>query len=144
MAAKEAGLTPGIFKHQLGNFHYYLGIPPRSDFLKDKNNLKEFQNKIKSVSQPEDYDEIFDWYLTHAPLEPEGTEGTDQIPFALIQLSREPRELPSLEFKVKEGFDFWEAIKMDAKDLIEIKNYNPHHDLTYGFDGKRIKPIMSA
>jgi len=144
MAAKETGLTPGKFAHQLGNFHYYLGPAPRSDFLRNKKNLETFQNMIKSVSELKDYLEIKNWYLSNAPKETEGTEGTDQIPFALIQMSREPRELPTLEFKVKNNFNFWDAIKMNAKDLIEIKNYNPYPELDYEFDNKIIKPLMAA
>jgi len=144
MAAKETNLTPGIFAHSLGNFHYYLGIPPRSDFLANKKNLKEFKGRIKAASKSEDYLDIKEWYLNHAPFELEGTEGTDQIPFALIQLSREPKKQPVLEFKLNKGFNFWEAIKMDAKDLIEIRDYNPYPKLEYEFNGKLIKPFMSA
>lgn len=144
MAAKETGLNPGKFAHQLGNFHYYLGPAPRSEFLRDKNNLKEFQGMVKEA-KGDDFKKIFKWYLENTPKELEGTEGTDQIPFALLQMAREPKPLPTLEFKVSdEDFNFWEAIKMDAKDLVEIKNYQFHEPLTYSTGGKIVKPVMAA
>ena len=144
MVAKEVGLNAGTLSHIFGNLHYYIGTAPRSEFLRDKKNLEKFQKDFNSISQPKDYLELKDWYLNNAPEELEGTEGTDQIPFTLIQLSKEPKELPSLEFKIKENFNIWDAIKMNAKDLIEFKNYNPHPELEYEFKGKKIKPLMAA
>lgn len=143
MVSKEVGLKPGFFSHMFGNLHYYIGTSPRSEFLRDKKNLKQFQGMFDSISKPSDHIELRDWYLDNAPRELVGTEGTDQIPFALMQMSREPKEMPTLEFKV-EDFDFWETIKMNAKDLIDIKGYNPHSELTYELDGKIIKPLMAA
>ena len=143
MVAKEKGFKPGKFTHMFGNLHYYIGTYPRSEFLRDKNNLKEFQGMFKEATTPEDYLNLKDWYLNHAPRELAGTEGTDQIPFALIQMSREHLKMPTLDFKVKD-FNFWDAIKMNAKDLISINNYNPFDELTYELDGKIIKPLMAA
>ncbi len=145
LASKEKGFNPGRFSHLLGNLHYYLGPSPRSDFLRNKNNLKEFQGKIREAKTSQDYLDIKDWYLSNAPRELEGTEGLDQVPFALIQFSREPRNLPTLEFKVKDkDFDFWKAIDTNVTDLLDIKNYNPHSKLIYELDGKEIKPRMAA
>jgi len=143
MASKEVGLNVGNFKHLFGNLHYYIGTAPRSNFLRDKKNLKEFQGKFNESTTPNDYLDLKDWYLKGAPRELVGTEGTDQIPFALIQFSRNIKEKPTLEFKVKD-FNFWEAIKMDAEDLIEIKNYNPEPELIYNLEDKEIKPLMAA
>lgn len=143
LAAKELGMVPGKFSHHFGNVHYYIGTNPRSDFLRSSENLKEFQGKFNEVSKPEDYLELKEWYLNNAPRELKGTEGTDQIPFALIQLSRDIRKAPSLELTL-EDFNFWEAIKMDAKSLVKINDYHPHEKLIYELDGKEIGPLIAA
>lgn len=144
LVARETGFEPGKFEHQLGNVHFYTGIQPRTNFLRDEKNLEKFQNMVKQAEKPEDYLEIRDWYLKKAPEEPEGTEGLDHIPFALTQLARTPKEKPSLELKLKEGESFWDAIKKDARELVDVHGYNPEPNLKYEHKGKIIKQTMAA
>ena len=144
LVSRETGFEPGKFEHQLGNVHFYTGIQPRTNFLRDEKNLDEFQDMVKKAKKPDDYLEIRDWYLKNAPEEPEGTEGLDHIPFALTQLARTPKEKPSLELKLQDGEGFWDAIKKDARDLRKIRGYNSEDKLTYEYKGKTIEPIMAA
>jgi thymidylate synthase len=147
LMAREANLQPGKFQHLYGNVHFYTGTGERGEFFKDSKNLEEFQKGISEANSSEEYVAIQDWYLHTAPKEPIGTEGTDHIPFVLMQLARDTKKLPNLEWKIDESIDFWKAITMPIDELISIKGYkkSEHHpELAYEFDGKLIKPVMAA
>jgi thymidylate synthase len=124
MVANETDLNPRFFNHSYINVHAYLGVPPRSEFWTDEKNIEEFQERFKEIEKETEYLDLNEWYLKNAPEESEGNERKDHIPFILEQLSKTPRELPSLE--IKEEIPLFDAIKMPVGEYAEVKNYNPH------------------
>ncbi len=124
MVAKEAGLTPRFFHHQTINTHIYLGVAPRSDFWKDEKNVNEFKNNFKDITNKEEYLGLKEWYLKQAPEESDGNKKKDHMPFVLEQLSKEPRESPSLT--IIKDIPLLEAIQLPALEVVELNDYNPH------------------
>jgi len=134
MIANETGYKPRNLTTQLFNAHAYLGVPPRSDFWMESNNVEEFQKKFREVAESKSKDltkylDLREWYLKTAPSESEGNEGKDHVPFILMQLSKMPKPLPRLE--IKSGVPLLDAIEMPAiqteKEMgyAEILGYNP-------------------
>ncbi len=122
MVAKETGLKPRFFNHHFINVHSYLGVPPRADFWADSNNLKEFQEKFREISDTYGYLKLKDWYLAKTPNESSGNERKDHMPFILEQLSKIPRQLPTIELA---NTSLLEAIVMPASEIVKVKNYEP-------------------
>ncbi|MDP3992210.1 MAG: thymidylate synthase [Nanoarchaeota archaeon] len=123
MVANETGFEPRFFNHSYVNVHSYLGVPPRAYFWTDKRNVGEFQKRFKGIEDKSKYLDLRKWYIINAPPESPGNEKKDHIPFILEQLSKTPKELPSI--KIKSGTPLLEAIQMPALDYAEILNYNP-------------------
>lgn len=123
MVAKETGLKPRKFIHTMINTHLYLGVAPRADFWTDNKNVESFKNKFDSIKNRENYLDLKEWYLQTAPAESEGNEKKDHIPFVLEQLSKEPRELPSVELK---DIPLIEAIQNPVGEVVSVEGYNPH------------------
>ena len=125
MVANEKGLQPRFFNHEYINVHAYLGVPPRSDFWIDKNNVEEFQRRfIREVRDLDGYMKLREWYLGNVAPESYGNERKDHIPFILEQLSKSLGELPSLNIRGNIGL--LDAIEMRADDYAEMINYSPH------------------
>lgn len=124
LIAKESELTPRFFNHSYVNVHAYLGVPPRSDFWTNPDNVKEFQHQFTGIDNREGYFKLREWYLKKAPEESNGNEKKDHIPFILEQLSKEPKELPKLKFK--KDVPLLEAIDMPPLEMVNIEGYNPH------------------
>ncbi len=129
MIANETGYTPRNLTTQLFNAHAYLGVPPRSNFWLDSGNVAEFQKRFGKIRKKSEYLDLRDWYLKNAPPESEGNERKDHIPFILEQLSKTPRELPTLE--IQGGVPLLDAIEMPAIDsekeigYAKLIGYNP-------------------
>ncbi|MDP3992189.1 MAG: thymidylate synthase [Nanoarchaeota archaeon] len=125
MVANETGFEPRFFNHSYVNVHSYLGVPPRADFWLNSKNVREFQSRFKEIEVEErsKYPDLRRWYIGNAPAESPGNEKKDHIPFILEQLSKTPKNLPSI--KIKSGTPLLEAIQMPALDYAEILNYNP-------------------
>jgi len=126
MVAEEAGLIPRKFFHSYGNVHTYLGVPPRADFWKEERNVREFQKMFQNVKNREGFLDLRKWYLANAPMESSGNERKDHIPFILEQLSKEPRELPSLKLRKEIITPLLEAINMPVTGAIEVIGYDPY------------------
>ena len=124
LVAKELGLIPRESGHTLINVHIYNGVPPRADFLKNNENLKEFRNKVREATKPEDYMQIRQWYINKAPEEGKLHERKDHIPFVLEQLSKTPLELPRL--KIKSDLPLFEMIERPALEVLELEDYKYH------------------
>ncbi len=120
--AMETDLVPRKFIHTYSNIHIYVGVPPRSTFLADDANLTDLQTKVKGAIRLEDYLDIKEWYLKHAPAESEGNERKDHVPFALEQLSKEPQPLPRLH--IHRG-PLFEIIQKPAKEVLALEGYTP-------------------
>ncbi len=123
MVANETGFAPRFFYHHYNNVHAYLGVPPRSDFWMDEKNVEEFQARFNAVGHRSGYLGLKNWYLKNAPSESEGNERKDHVPFILEQLSKIPREPPTLE--ILGGVPLLDAIEMPAMDYAKLIGYDP-------------------
>jgi thymidylate synthase len=118
--AQEVGLEPRIFIHTFGDSHFYTGLKERSEWY--RNNINELKRKVKSVKINDNYLEILEWVNNNAPRD-EIEERHDHVTAILEQLSREPRQLPTLNITKKpfdkltiddftlEGYDYHPLIK---------------------------------
>jgi len=123
MVAKEAGLIPRFFYHSFKDVHVYIGVPPRSDFWEDENNLREFKIRVNGARNGDDFLFVRDWYLKNVPDEGEIDRGKDHVPDALTQLSYRPKKSPRLELK---DIPLMEAIKLPYREVLSVKGYEPH------------------
>jgi thymidylate synthase len=123
MVAKKFGLNPRNLERLLFNTHLYAGVEERAKFWFDDDNVDDFRKRLEAAKKPEDYMDLKDWYLSRVNPEPAGSERKDHIPFALEQLSKEPRVLPRL---VLEDIPFMDAIHKPAKEVAKVIGYNPH------------------
>ena len=124
MIAKETGFTSRFFNHQFINTHVYLGVPPRADFWTNPSNVSEFQSRFRGVKESDEYLVLREWYLSKASPESGGNEKKDHIPFILKQLSKNPKNSPSI--RIKKDVPLLEAIEMPIEEYVEVENYNPH------------------
>lgn len=123
MVAKETGLNPRFFNHMMINTHLYLGVSPRADFWTDEKNVKEFKGQLSEIKNRSEYLDLRDWYVRNAPEESEGNERKDHTPFVLEQLSKEPRQSPTVTL---EDIPFMEAIQKPVGEVVRVEGYNPH------------------
>lgn len=114
--AQELNLTPRRFIHAFGDSHFYSGLEKRGQWY--KKNLLEFKNKVKNVSQKQDYLEILEWINKNSPKD-EIEEKYDHVTAIIEQLSRESRPLPKLTI-AKKPFD-----KLTFEDF-KFENYISH------------------
>ncbi|MAF50559.1 MAG: thymidylate synthase [Nanoarchaeota archaeon] len=123
MVAKETELEARTLKHYTINTHLYLGVPPRSDFWINPENVKEFQGRVGEVTKRAEYKDVRDWYLSETSEESGLNFGKDHIPDALTQLAKRPRGLPTLN--LKEG-SLYDLIEQPANDVVRLEGYEPH------------------
>lgn len=98
------GLKPGTFIHTFGDVHLYNG--KRGEWYQsNKDELSKRVLDIDPHNEREKYRDVASWIGQHAPLL---DEGADHVPFALEQMARQPRALPSLALnpEVKDIFGF--------------------------------------
>lgn len=114
--AQELNLKPKTFIHSFGDSHFYSGLEKRSQWYKQ--NLIELKQKIKNVSQRENYLEILDWINKNSSKD-ENEEKYDHVTAILEQMSREPKPLPKLTI-AKKPFD-----KLTIEDFT-IEEYESH------------------
>lgn len=88
--AQRAGLEVGEFGHTIVDAHIYCGQDERGAWY--AKHLPALQERMRSVEALEDYLEIKAWLEAEAP---QG-DGFDHVPNLLEQLTRTPRERPSL------------------------------------------------
>jgi hypothetical protein len=76
------------------------------------------KQRIRNVSQREDYLEVVDWINKNAPSDG-NEEKYDHVTAILEQMSREPRPLPELHIS-KKPFD-----QLTIDDFV-VENYDPY------------------
>ena len=64
--AQEADMVPKTFIHTFGDAHFYTSIGKRTQWYKA--NFKEVQQRIRNVSQREEYLDVVDWLNKNAPV----------------------------------------------------------------------------
>jgi thymidylate synthase len=120
--AQETGFEVGEFGHTVVDAHVYCGTDDRGEWYAD--NLDRLQERLAAVDERAGYLAVRDWLETEAPDETEDTDGYDHVPGLLTQLSREPRERPSIEIADKPldelGFEDIELTAYDPADGISF------------------------
>jgi thymidylate synthase len=118
--AKQTDFEPGKFSHTVVDAHIYCGRNERGEWYSE--NLEELQERLASVEDREDFLDVKSWLTENAPAEEE--EGYDHVPGLLKQLSRKPREKPSMELPEK-GID-----ELEFEDF-QLEDYNPHPGIRF-------------
>ena len=120
--AQETGFEVGEFGHTVVDAHVYCGTDDRGEWYAD--NLDRLQERLAAVDERAGYLAVGDWLETEAPDETEDTDGYDHVPGLLTQLSRKPRERPSIEIADKPldelGFEDIELTAYDPADGISF------------------------
>ena len=120
--AQETGFEVGEFGHTVVDAHVYCGTDDRGEWYAD--NLDRLQERLAAVDERAGYLAVRDWLETEAPDETEDADGYDHVPGLLTQLSREPRERPSIEIADKPldelGFEDIELTAYDPADGISF------------------------
>jgi len=114
--AREAGMKPKTFIHTFGDSHFYAAIGKRTQWHEE--HFRELQQKIKGVTDREEYLGIVEWINKNAPADG-NEEKYDHVTAILEQMSREPRPMPTLKIADK-PFD-----KLTIEDFV-VENYDPH------------------
>ncbi len=114
--AQEAEMIPKTFIHTFGDSHFYAGIGKRTQWHRD--NFRELQKRVKSVSEKEEYLDIVDWININAPNDG-NEEKYDHVTAILEQMSREPKPMPQLHIPNK-PFD-----QLTIDDFV-VEDYNSH------------------
>jgi thymidylate synthase len=75
--------------------HVYCGKGERGRWYAD--NLGDLQERLVAVDSREGYRNVREWVTENAPPEADGEEDYDHVPGLLTQLTREPRDRPTIE-----------------------------------------------
>jgi thymidylate synthase len=94
IVAQRTGFEVGSFSHSVVDAHAYCGEGDRGEWYEA--NRDELRERMAAVDDREGYAAVKDWILTEAPAEP-GKDNADHVPNLLEQLTREPRERPTIE-----------------------------------------------
>jgi thymidylate synthase len=124
LIAQEIGLKPRRFIHSFGDSHFYSGTGEKGQWYRE--NFDKLRDRVKKVKSSGGYLDVLDWVNKSAPQEVDengrelhGKDSYDHVTAILEQLSREPKELPTLKIANKSLED------ITINDF-KIKNYNPH------------------
>ena len=117
VVAQQVDLKPKTFVHSFGDAHFYTGDGDRAKWY--KNNLKELRRRIMEAKNSEDYLNVLSWINSSVPAERKETEGQDHVTAIIEQLSRTPKQLPTLEIANKP------LDKLTIDDFV-LKEYDPY------------------
>jgi thymidylate synthase len=95
VVAQRVGLELGQFAHSIVDAHVYCGTGARAAWY--ASHLEELQTRLDTVEDREEYAEVRSWLEATAPPEEADSEHADHVPGLLEQLSRKPRERPSVD-----------------------------------------------
>lgn len=121
VVAQRTGYNVGDFSHTIVDAHIYCGEKSRGKWY--ANNIETLQDRISRVANRNDYFEVKDWIENNAPQEEDGIS-YDHIPGLLRQLSREPKQRPTIEVA---------DVPLDeiSFDDIKLTDYNPHSGIDF-------------
>ncbi|MFC7140799.1 thymidylate synthase [Halosimplex aquaticum] len=121
IVAQRTGFEVGKFSHSVVDAHAYCGEGARGEWYEA--NREELRERMNAVDERAAFASVKDWILTEAPAEP-GTENADHVPNLLEQLTREPRDRPTIEVADKPVDDL-------EYDDIEVRDYDPAPGLDF-------------
>jgi len=121
VVAQRTGFEVGRFSHTVVDAHVYCGEGARGEWYRD--NRAELRDRLSAVSDRAEYADVRDWIRETAPPEP-GAENADHVPNLLTQLTREPRERPTIDVAD-------EPIDELAFDDIELRDYESADGLPF-------------
>ncbi|WP_136689550.1 thymidylate synthase [Halorhabdus amylolytica] len=98
VVADRTGLEVGRFSHTVVDAHVYCGEGERGEWYRD--NRGELRERVRAVEDRSEYPDVKDWIEAEAPPEPDA-QNADHVPNLLEQLSREPRERPTIDVAEK-------------------------------------------
>jgi thymidylate synthase len=114
IVAGRTGFEVGSFSHAIVDAHAYCGEGLRGEWYRD--NQTELRERMASVADRAGYADVKAWVKDEASPEP-GVENADHVPNLLEQLTREPRERPTIEVADKPIDD------LEFED-IELRDYD--------------------
>jgi thymidylate synthase len=119
----------GKFSHTLVDAHIYCGREERGEWYAE--NLSELQERLASVDNKGEYQDIRNWVLENAPPEPTtGLDvdnhkyGYDHVPGLLEQLARAPLGRPKIELDIGSLNEF-------SSEGVTLRDYESHGDLRF-------------
>ncbi|WP_435143273.1 thymidylate synthase [Halobaculum sp. P14] len=114
--AQRTGFEPGEFAHSIVDTHIYCGTGDRGDWYAD--NLDRLSDRVAAVDDRDGFRDVADWLESEAPPEADGEEDYDHVPGMLEQLSREPRDRPTIDVADK-------PLEELTFDDIRLSEYDP-------------------
>ena len=121
IVAQRTGFEVGTFSHSVVDAHVYCGEGARGEWYEA--NREKLRERMAAVSERDGYGSVKDWVLTAAPAEP-GAENADHVPNLLEQLTREPRERPTIEVADRPIDDL-------TYEDIAVRDYDPAPGLDF-------------
>ncbi|ELZ29227.1 thymidylate synthase [Halosimplex carlsbadense 2-9-1] len=121
IVAQRTGFEVGSFSHSVVDAHAYCGEGDRGEWYEA--NRAELRERMAAVDGREGYAGVRDWILAEAPAEP-GTDNADHVPNLLAQLTREPRDRPTIEVADKPIDDL-------TYEDIAVRDYDPAPGLDF-------------
>lgn len=118
--AQGAGFEAGQFSHTIVDAHIYCGSGERGDWY--RRNLDRLQARLSDVTEKKGYLQVKSWVEEDAPSEE--NQDYDHVPGLLLQLSRTPRERPTIKITNKP------LDELKFKD-IELHHYNAAEGINF-------------
>lgn len=121
--AGQSGYEVGEFSHTIVDSHIYCGKGERGAWYGE--NMDELQARVESAVSADGRDEfvaVREWIEDSAPAEE--NDGYDHVPGLLTQLSREPRDLPTIHVDDVHPDEF-------SIENVELEGYDPHDGLSF-------------
>lgn len=98
--AQQLELEPRRFIHSFGDAHFYTGLGERTQWYRE--NFGELRNRIRNVSDREEYSEVLKWVNKRVP---QVEQEYDHVTAILEQFAREPIPLPKLHITKGKSID---------------------------------------
>lgn len=97
--AAQTDFEPGVFSHTIIDAHIYAGKGDRGEWYAE--NMAELNERVSAVESREEFTEVREWIEENAPEEPAEEDGFDHVPGLLTQLTRAPKEHPTVNIEEK-------------------------------------------
>lgn len=120
--AAQTDFEPGVFSHTIIDAHIYAGKGKRGEWYAD--NIEELKARVSNVDTKDEFGEVREWIERNAPAEAEGADGFDHVPGLLTQLTRTPKEHPTVEIADKPLDD------LEYED-IQLRDYESDSGLNF-------------